>query len=256
VVTGPSSSDLERAAALVRRARRGLAFTGAGVSAESGIPTFRGPDGLWKHADPVRTATLQYFLRDPTVYWTVSRERWPTYQRARPNPGHHALAALEAAGHLSAVVTQNTDGLHRQAGTEHLVELHGSGRTVRCFDCGRIEPRAEVQARLDVEMPPICRVCGGTRLKPTVTFFGEALPASAIEEALELAHVCDLILVVGSTLQVYPAARVPRVAVECGAPLVVVNDEPTPMDVEAAVVLQGLSGEILAALQAIVIGGG
>src|SRR5207253_52272 len=103
VVTGPSSSDLERAAALVRRARRGLAFTGAGVSAESGIPTFRGPDGLWKHTDPVRTATLQYFLRDPTVYWTVSRERWPTYQQAQPNPGHRALAALEAAGHLCAV---------------------------------------------------------------------------------------------------------------------------------------------------------
>jgi NAD-dependent deacetylase len=250
------TSDLERAARLVRRARRGVAFTGAGVSAESGIPTFRGPDGLWKQYDPIKTASLRHFMRDPTVYWTVSRQRWPTYQQAGPNPGHRALAGLEAAGHLAGVVTQNTDGLHRQAGTQHLVELHGSGRTVRCLDCGGIEPRAEVQARLGVEMPPICRVCGGRRLKPMVIFFGEGLPPSAIEEAFELARACDLMLVVGSSLQVYPAAEVPRVAVERGAPLVVVNDEPTPMDVEAEVVLQGRSGDILPALESMVTGGG
>jgi NAD-dependent deacetylase len=249
------STDLERAAALVRAARRGLAFTGAGVSAESGIRTFRGQDGLWKRHDPIKTASLQHFLRDPSVYWTVSREGWPAFERARPNPGHHALAALEATGHLAGVVTQNTDGLHRAAGTEHLVELHGSGRVVRCHDCGAIEPRAEVQARLGVEMPPICRVCGGRHLKPTVVFFGEGLPPSAIEEAFELARACDMILVVGSSLQVYPAAEVPRVAVERGAPLVVVNDEPTPMDIEATVVLQGRSGEILPALQALALVG-
>jgi NAD-dependent deacetylase len=195
---------------------------------------------------------LQHFLRDPVPYWEVSRERWQTYQRAEPNPGHYALAALEAAGHLAAVVTQNTDGLHRRAGTQHLVELHGSGGMVRCLDCGGIEPRAEVQARLDVEMPPICRACGGRRLKPTVVFFGEGLPPSAIEEALELASASDLMLVVGSSLQVYPAAEVPRVAVERGAPLIVVNDEPTPIDVEATVVLQGRSGDILPALRALV----
>jgi len=256
LVTGVPSTDLEHAARLVRRARRGVAFTGAGVSAESGIRTFRGQDGLWKQYDPFKTASLQHFLRDPTIYWTVSRERWHTYQQAQPNPGHHALAALEAAGHLAGVVTQNTDGLHRQAGTQHLVELHGSGRTVRCLDCGGIEPRAEVQARLGREMPPICRVCGQRRLKPMVIFFGESLPPSAIAEAFELARACDLMLVVGSTLQVYPAAEVPRVAVELGAPLVVVNDEPTPIDVEAAVVLQGRSGEILPALQAMITAGG
>jgi NAD-dependent deacetylase len=251
VVNRLADSELERAAALVRAARAGLAFTGAGVSAESGIGTFRGRDGLWKRHDPVKTASLQHFLRDPTVYWTVSLERWPAFEQARPNAGHHALAALEAAGHLAGVVTQNTDGLHRAAGTQHLVELHGSGRAVRCHDCGAVEARAEVQRRLGVEMPPICRVCGGRRLKPTVTFFGEGLPPSALEEAFELARACDLILVVGSSLQVYPAAEVPRVAVERGAQLVVVNDEPTPMDIEATVVLQGRSGEILPALQAL-----
>jgi NAD-dependent deacetylase len=245
-------SDLKRAAGLVARARRGVAFTGAGVSAESGIRTFRGQDGLWKQYDPVKTATLQHFLSDPIPYWTVSRERWQTYQHARPNPGHFALAALEEAGHLAAVVTQNTDGLHRQAGTQHLVELHGSGGSVRCLDCGALEPRADVQARLEMEMPPVCRACGGRRLKPTVVFFGESLPPSAIEEALELASACDLMLVVGSSLQVYPAAEVPRVAVERGVPLIVVTDEPTPMDIEATAVLHGRSGEVLPALQGLV----
>ena len=220
------------------------------------IRTFRGQDGLWKHHDPVRTATLQYFMQDPIPYWTVSKERWETYRRAAPNPGHRALAALEAAGHLAAVVTQNTDGLHRQAGTRHLVELHGSGGTVRCLDCGAIESREEVQARLGAEMPPLCRTCGGRHLKPMVVFFGEGLPPSAIEEAFELAAACDLMLVVGSSLQVYPAAEVPRAAVERGAPLIVVNDEPTPIDIEATVVLHGRSGEILPALQSMVSAGG
>jgi len=251
-VPGVPSSDLERAARLVRAARRGVAFTGAGVSAESGIRTFRGRDGLWKQYDPIKTASLPDFMRDPTLYLTVSRERWETYQAVNPNPGLEALARLEAAGHLAGVVTQNTDGLHRQAGTRHLVELHGSGRTVRCLECGAIESRAEVQARLHVEMPPICRACGGRRLKPTVVFFGESLPPSAMEEAFELARACDLMMVVGSSLQVFPAAEVPRVAIECGAPLVVVNDEPTPMDFEAAVVLQGRSRETLPALEALV----
>src|SRR5207237_4777735 len=145
---------------------------------------------------------------------------------------------------------------HGRAATPNLVELAGSGRTVRCLDCGGIEPRAEVQARLGVQMPPICRVCGGRHLKPMVVFFGEGLPPSAIEEAFELAAACDLMLVVGSSLQVYPAAEVPRAAVERGAPLIVVNDEPTPIDIEATVVLQGRSGEILPALESMVSAGG
>jgi NAD-dependent deacetylase len=237
--------ELERAAELVAAARRGVAFTGAGVSAESGIRTFRGQDGLWRQHDPYRTASIDYFLRDPSHYWQVSAERWPTYRQARPNPGHYALAAMEEAGRLAGVITQNTDGLHREAGTERLVELHGNGSTVRCLDCGATEPRPDVQARLDVEMPPRCRTCHGIHLKPTVVFFGEALPAAAVQEALRLARGCDLMLVVGSSLQVYPAASMPGIAVEAGAPLIIVNDEPTPMDVIADVVLRGRSGEIL-----------
>jgi NAD-dependent deacetylase len=167
------------------------------------------------------------------------------FQQARPNPGHVALAAMEEAGHLAGVVTQNTDGLHRDAGTRRLIELHGNGRSVRCLDCGATEARPDVQARLDRELPPRCLVCGGDHLKPEVVFFGEALPSAAMMEAFRLARECDLMLVVGSSLQVYPAADVPEVAAEHDAPLVIVNDEPTPMDVAATLVIRGRSGEVL-----------
>lgn len=241
--------DLDRAAQLVAAARRGVALTGAGVSAESGIRTFRGQNGLWKQYDPFKVSSIDSFLQDPAAYWQVSRERWRTYQQARPNPGHYALAELEEGGHLVAIVTQNTDNLHREAGSRRLVELHGNGRTVRCLDCGATEPRAEVQARLDSELPPHCRTCGGTHIKPAVVFFGEALPPAAAAEAFALAQECDLMLVVGSSLTVRPAADVPAAAAEGGAPLVIVNDEPTYMDELATVVLRGRSGEILPELK-------
>lgn len=241
---------LRQAAELVARARMGVAFTGAGISAESGISTFRGRDGLWRRYDPYQVSSIEAFVRDPGRYWRLAAERWEAYAAARPNPGHLALAALEAAGHLRAVVTQNTDGLHRDAGTRRLVELHGNGRRVRCLDCGAVEERAAVQARLRHEMPPRCGTCTGMHLKPEVVLFGEPLPALALMEAFELARGCDLMLVVGSSLQVYPAADVPSTAVERGVPLIVVNDEPTPVDVAATVVLRGRSGELLPRLEA------
>ncbi|MFI5052626.1 MAG: Sir2 family NAD-dependent protein deacetylase, partial [Acidimicrobiales bacterium] len=178
---------VRRAADLLARARSGLALTGAGVSAESGIPTFRGEGGLWKKFDPVKVASIDYFLADPGAYWNVSRERGRIALAARPNPGHAALAELEAAGHLSAIVTQNTDGLHQDSGSKRVIEVHGSGRTVQCLDCGFRESRSEVQARLEVEMPPRCPSCGGIFLKPTVVLFGEAMPQAAVQEAFALA---------------------------------------------------------------------
>lgn len=237
--------DLRAAAALVRAARRGVAFTGAGASAESGHRTYRGEGGLWKEYDPVKVASIGNFVQDPASYWEVARVRWQSYVTARPNPGHTALAELEDAGHLAAVVTQNVDGLHRMAGSSRVIELHGNGTTVRCLDCGATEPRAGVQARLDAEMPPRCPRCGGRHLKPAAVFFGEPLPAAAVESAYELARACDLMLVVGSSLAVYPAAYVPRQARRAGAPLVIVNAEPTPLDGDADVVIHGRSGEVL-----------
>ena len=237
--------SIQRAAELLSAARSGLAMTGAGVSAESGIPTFRGEGGLWTQYDPVKVASIDYFLEDPSAYWTVSKDRGPVVLSAQPNPGHHALAALESAGRLAAIVTQNTDGLHQQAGSRRVIELHGSGRTVQCLDCGAREPRADVQARLDVEMPPRCRVCGGMFLKPTVVLFGEPLPPLAVQEAYDLAKAADVMLVVGSSLVVYPAADIPLEAVRAGAALIVVNAEPTPFDRLAEVVIYGRSGEVL-----------
>jgi len=236
---------VRRAADILSSARRGLALTGAGVSAESGIPTFRGEGGLWKQYDPVKVASIEYFMADPSAYWKVSKDRGRIALAARPNPGHHALAALEAKGHVTAVVTQNTDGLHQESGSRNVIEIHGSSRTVQCLDCGAGEPRGDVQARLDVEMPPRCKVCGGTFLKPTVVLFGEPMPQAAVARALALAREADVVLVVGSSLVVYPAADIPLVALRSGARMIVINAEPTPFDRLAEVVIHGRSGEVL-----------
>ena len=237
--------SLERAAALLAAAGRAVAMTGAGVSAESGIPTFRGEGGLWTKYDPVKVSSIESFRADPASYWQVSKERGRIALAAKPNPGHIALAEMEARGHLVAIVTQNTDGLHQDAGSKRVIELHGSGRTVECMDCRRREPRSEVQARLEAEMPPRCRSCGGIFLKPTVVLFGEAMPSLEVHQAFELASQADVILVVGSSLAVYPAAEVPLAAVRAGARLIVVNAEPTPFDRLASIVIHGRSGEVL-----------
>jgi NAD-dependent deacetylase len=239
---------VERAAELLSAARRGVAFTGAGASAESGIPTFRGAGGLWTKYDPVKVASIDSFMQDPTAYWMVSKERGGIALAARPNPGHLALVALEAAGVLVAIVTQNTDGLHQASGSRRVVEVHGSSRTVQCLDCGTRESRAVVQARLAVQMPPLCKSCGGMFLKPTVVLFGEPMPLPAMHEALALAQSADVMLVVGSSLVVHPAADIPLAAVRAGASLIIINTEPTPFDSLAEVVIQGRAGEVLPAI--------
>ncbi|HET7420249.1 MAG TPA: NAD-dependent deacylase [Candidatus Dormibacteraeota bacterium] len=236
---------VERAAELLSSARHGLAVTGAGVSAESGIPTFRGEGGLWTKYDPVKVSSIDTFLADPEAYWRVSKERGAVALAARPNPGHTALAELEARGRLAAIVTQNTDGLHQAAGSRCVIELHGSGRQVECLECHRQEARADVQARLEVEMPPRCKSCGSTFLKPTVVLFGEAMPMHAVLAAYEHAERSDVVLIVGSSLVVYPAADVPLAALRNGARMIVVNAEPTPFDRFANVVIHGRSGEVL-----------
>ena len=243
---------IERAAELLVGSRHAVALTGAGVSAESGIPTFRGEGGLWTKYDPVKVSSIDSFMADPESYWKVSRDRGRVALAAQPNPGHLALAELEAAGRLLAVITQNTDGLHQDSGSKRVIELHGSGRKVQCLDCGHLEPRFEVQARLDVEMPPRCRNCGGTLLKPTVVLFGEPMPVAAMQEAFELARNADVILVVGSSLVVYPAAEVPLVALRAGARMIVINAEPTPFDRFAQIVIHGRSGEVLPQIAALI----
>jgi len=237
--------SVHRAAKLLAGAHQAVALTGAGVSAESGIPTFRGAGGLWSRYDPIKVASIDTFMEDPKAYWSVARERGPAVLAAEPNPGHYALAGLEQSGHLAAVVTQNTDGLHQDAGSVRVIELHGSGRTVQCLDCGSRESRLDVQRRLEFQMPPRCRICGGTFLKPTVVLFGESMPQGAVADAMQLAEEADVMLVVGSSLVVYPAADIPLVAVRAGAPLIIVNAEATPFDELAEVVIHGQAGEVL-----------
>lgn len=246
--------ELRRAAEILSAAHHALAFTGAGVSAESGIPTYRGEDGLWRRYDPYQVASIERFREDPAPYWRVALERGPEMRQAEPNPAHHAIAALEKAGHVVAVVTQNTDGLHQRAGSRQVLELHGNARWVRCLDCGAVEPRPQVQARLAHELPPRCLVCRRDRLKPTVVLFGEPLPRDVLRRSFELAEDCDALLCVGSSLVVHPAADIPWRALRRGSPVVVCNDEPTPVDRHAAEVLRGRAGELLPELAALVAG--
>ncbi|MBO0708907.1 MAG: Sir2 family NAD-dependent protein deacetylase [Candidatus Dormibacteraeota bacterium] len=248
-----AAPELRQAASILGAARHAIVFTGAGVSAESGIPTYRGQDGLWRRYDPYQVASIKRFRADPTRYWEVALERARDRQ-AEPNPAHRAIAALQDAGHVTAVVTQNTDGLHQRAGSRQVLELHGNSRWVRCLDCGAVEPRPQVQARLERELPPRCLLCRRDRLKPTVIFFGEPLPQDVLRRSFELAEYCDAMLCVGSSLVVHPAADIPWRAIRHGAPVIVCNDEPTPLDPRAEVVLRGRAGELLPELVSLLVG--
>lgn len=237
-----------RAAEILSRSDYVVAFTGAGVSAESGIPTYRGEEGTWSKYDPAKFASLDYFLRDPAYYWSFFREeRYPVLARAQPNPAHEALARLEASGRLRCVITQNIDGLQQMAGSQRVIELHGNTRFVACLDCGAEYGMDEVYEQLSGRDVPSCAGCGG-RLKTRVVLFGEGLPQEALQESFRHASLCDAMLCVGSSLVVYPAAGIPRIAVDRGAKLIIVNADPTPLDRFAHVVLRGRAGEELPAI--------
>lgn len=245
-----AAGALGQAAALLRRSSSAVAFTGAGISEESGLPTYRGEGGLWTRFDPYKVASIQEFRRDPSVYWSYSL----THRRigAEPNAAHRALVELEKAGRLRAVITQNTDGLHQKAGSGEVIELHGSSSAVVCLDCDARYPRTEIDALNRQHCPPPCPSCGGPYLKPTVVLFGEPLPVQALARAEALARQADLMLVVGSSLQVYPAAGIPRLSRDSGGELVIVNAEPTPFDSWARAVLHGKAGDILPRLLTLV----
>lgn len=234
---------------LVRAASRIVAFTGAGISTESGIPDYRGPGGVWERNAP---PTLSDFRQNPVTrqrYWDERRERYPALRDTAPNAGHLALARLQYAGHLTELVTQNIDGLHQKAGSDpaRTFELHGSAHRVRCLDCLTVWPAETIQARLDREPLPACEVCGGM-LRAATVLFGEAMPEEPLRRAFAAAQACGLMLVVGSSLVVQPAARIPEVAVASGAKLAIVNNEPTPLDPLASVVVRGGAGAVLTAV--------
>ncbi len=233
--------------ALKNAVRRGgvVAFTGAGISEESGIPTYRGSGGFWTKYDPDKYASVNYFYQDPSYYWSFFRDtRGPLIHNALPNPAHKALAEMEKRGYLTAVITQNIDGLHQAAGSKKVIELHGSTRKFYCIGCKKRFTLQQAEAALDKNLPPLCDACGEV-IRPDVVFFGEKLPAGALEEAFSLAGECSLLLVVGSSLVVYPAAQVPSVARQAGAKLAVVNKDPTPMDEQADWVFHQKAGILL-----------
>lgn len=241
--------ELEALRDLVNAAWRIVVFTGAGISTESGIPDFRGPNGIWTRVDP-RGHTIQNFLGSEEGrrrYWRLSTEMYGQMLAARPNAGHRAVAYLEQAGRLGAVITQNVDGLHQIAGNtpRRVIELHGTAREIGCLQCGSRVPREAFQPRVDEQgNAPHCERCGGL-MKPATISFGQSLIPAVIERATEETERCDLFLVIGSSLQVYPAAGFPLLAVRRGVPLAIINQEETPHDPLAAVVLRGQAGEML-----------
>jgi NAD-dependent deacetylase len=241
--------DLDLVAQWIRTAERIVVLTGAGISTESGIPDFRGPNGVWtKNPAAEKTATLQHYLGDPDV----RRQAWlnrldsPIW-RADPNPGHEAIARLEGAASLDLLVTQNIDGLHHAAGSspELVVEIHGNVREAKCTSCGWRGPMEETLDRVRAgEADPHCLECGGI-LKSATISFGENLVVADLERAQAAAAACDLFLAVGTSLGVYPAARLPEIAVRAGARLVVMNAEETPFDDVAEVVVRDPLGTVL-----------
>lgn len=252
--------DLARARELLQGATRIVVLTGAGVSAESGVPTFRGAGGLWRSHRPERLATPEAFRDDPRLVWAWYAWRREIVETCRPNAAHLSLAALALGRAVStsaptAIATQNVDGLHHRAahdvagaqgdaGPAYPIEIHGALHRDRCSRC---DARTPALARVDtasVETLPRCFACGGL-LRPDVIWFGEALDADVLERAFEAARVADLCLVVGTSSLVYPAAALPEVALERGAPVIEVNPEPTPLSARAAVRLRGAAGEIL-----------
>lgn len=237
---------VERLVELVRERQPCVALTGAGISTESGIPDFRSQEGVWARFDPEEVAHIDAFRRDPGHVWEFYALRVDALSGAEPNEGHYALARLEEAGLVRAVLTQNVDGLHARAGSRDVVELHGTLREGECLHCSVRVPMADVLEQLP--LPP-CPECGEV-LKPAVVMFGEQLPAQAIERAQRLAAEAGLLLVVGSSLEVYPVAALPEQTLEAGGVLAIVNHGSTPWDAQAEVVIDAPAGETLRELAA------
>jgi NAD-dependent deacetylase len=226
-------------AELIRESGSTIALTGAGISVPSGIPDFRTPgEGIWSDVDPFEVASIDAFRRDPKRFWDFYRPRFSMLGDKRPNPAHEVLAKLEADGMLDAVVTQNIDRLHRAAGTRDLIEVHGSIATSSCVTCGRSYGLEEVDGLFDSRGIAVCDVCPGL-VKPDVVLFGEMLPVEAIERARALAGAADLIICIGSSLEVFPAAGLPELTLAHGGELALVTIGPTPYDGDAAVKLDG-----------------
>jgi NAD-dependent deacetylase len=237
-------------AELIRESRCTVALTGAGVSVPSGIPDFRTPEtGLWEKVDPMEVAHIDVFERDPARFWSYYRPRFHALGDKKPNRAHEALAELERRGLLEGVITQNIDRLHRAAGSQNVVEVHGSIETSTCRECDASYGLDEVEALFDDEGVARCSSCEGA-VKPDVVLFGELLPEQAMRQAQELAARAELMLCIGSSLIVHPVAGLPEVTKTCGGSIAIVTKSATPYDGDAVLKLEGEVDEELGALLA------
>jgi NAD-dependent deacetylase len=238
--------QIERAAGIIRTARQVVAFTGAGVSTHSGIPDYRSPgSGLWEEDDPYTVASLTAFRYRPERFYKWVRPLTARVLAAQPNAAHRALAALEAAGKLSTVITQNIDGLHQRAGNRHVLEVHGSLQTATCGRCHHTVAALPLLERFAQDGTlPTCPTCGGV-LKPNVILMEEQLPVAVFQRAREAARACEVLVVAGSSLEVLPSAGLPLEAVNAGAQLVIVNFGSTYLDERATLRIEGDVAEVL-----------
>ena len=233
---------IKQAAEDIAAASNVVALTGAGISTESGIPPFRGKGGLWERFDPMEIAHIDAFMRDPAKVWNILvKEMKATLDMASPNDGHQGLAKLEEMGKLKTIITQNIDGLHQAAGNTDVIEFHGNFAWQRCMDCNNKYETREVEM---IEIPPRCG-CGGI-LRPDAVFFGEMIPSEAMWRSRQAATDCDLMLVVGTSAVVQPAALMPVIAKESGAKIVEINPESTPLTAEiSSYLIKGKAGDVL-----------
>ena len=242
----------DRGAELIRDAEKILVFSGAGLSTESGIPDFRSPGGLWDKYDP-SDFYFQKFIANEGArekYWRMSTESYGMMKDAHPNRGHLAIKNLESLGKLLAIVTQNIDNLHHKAGNtpEKIIEIHGTAFSVTCLDCGKKYDRDAIESRLKADFKvPYCDACGGA-IKPATISFGQAMPEDKMTKAMIYALECDLCIVLGSSLVVYPAASVPVQALEGGAKLMIINRDETPLDSRAHLVINDSIGKTLGSI--------
>jgi len=247
--SGQILDDIDFAAELLREARHAIVLTGAGLSTPSGIPDFRSAGtGLWAHDEPLEVASLTTFRTHPVRFFEWFRPLAAQMVYAQPNPAHLALARLEAQGHLQAVITQNVDMLHQKAGSKHVLEMHGTLSTLSCTQCyQKYGYENFIQAFIDHGEMPLCPVCGAL-LKPDVILFGEQLPQKTVYEAQQEVRKCDLVMVIGSSLEVLPVAGIPMQAIEHGAHLIIINNSPTYINVRADIVMPEDVAKIIPAI--------
>jgi NAD-dependent deacetylase len=251
VSTSATSTQAARLAELLAAAERAVVLTGAGISVPSGIPDFRTPGkGLWEKVDPMKVAHIDAFRRSPDEFWTFYGQRFAMLSEITPNPAHEAVAELERRGVVRGVITQNIDRLHRAAGSQNVIEVHGSIEWSVCPECGgRVSLERVLEVLAEHPGAPECTACIAP-LKPDVVLFGEMLPEDAISDAYALAAEADLIVCVGSSLEVFPVASLPGVTRDGGGRIALVTQGPTPYDSDAAVKLDGDVVEELAAVMA------